>query len=78
MYTRFSDEILVWEKRNCMRLIVAALILTIASPAFAANRKSQCKSKCDSNYSFCMNRATTKQAKKACKSDRKGCKSGCH
>jgi hypothetical protein len=60
-----------------MRLTVAALILTIATPAFAASRKSQCKSRCDSNYQFCMNRATTKQSKKSCKADRKSCKSVC-
>jgi len=60
-----------------MRLIIAAVILSIASPAFAASRKSQCKSRCDSTYQFCMNRARTKQQKKSCKADRKTCKSTC-
>ncbi|HLH39949.1 MAG TPA: hypothetical protein VKX39_12435 [Bryobacteraceae bacterium] len=60
-----------------MRLFAAVVVLSLASPVFAASRKAQCKNRCDANYQFCMNRATTKQAKKSCKADRKSCKSGC-
>jgi hypothetical protein len=59
-----------------MRLMIAVLILSV-TPGFAASRKAQCKNRCDSSYSFCMNRARTKQARKSCKADRKSCKSGC-
>jgi len=61
-----------------MRLTIAALILALAAPAVdAASSKAQCKNRCDSNYQFCMNRATTKNAKKSCKQDRKTCKGSC-
>jgi len=61
-----------------MRLAIAALILAVAAPsAHAASKKAQCKNRCDSNYQFCMNRSTTKQAKKSCKADRKNCKGTC-
>ena len=61
-----------------MRFILAALILTIAIPeAEAAGTKAVCKNHCDSNYGMCVNRATTKNARKSCKTDRKLCKSGC-
>jgi len=61
-----------------MRLTIAALILTVAIPeAQAAGDKGQCKSRCDSSYQFCLNRATTKNAKKSCKVDRKNCKKTC-
>jgi len=60
-----------------MRFSIAALILAVSMPAFAASRKAQCKNRCDSSYQFCVNRATTKQAKKSCKVDRKNCKGQC-
>lgn len=61
-----------------MRLTIATLILTIAIPeAQAKGDKGQCKSRCDSSYQFCLNRTTTKQAKKSCKLDRKLCKKTC-
>jgi len=61
-----------------MRLFIATLILAVAGPAAqATSHKGQCKNRCDSNYQFCMNRATTKQARKSCKVDRKNCKGSC-
>ncbi len=61
-----------------MRLAIALLILALAAPsAHAASKKAQCKKRCDSNYDFCMNRATTKQAKKSCKADHKSCRGTC-
>jgi len=60
-----------------MRFLIASLILAVAAPAAHARDKGQCKNRCDSNYQWCANRATTKQAKKACKADRKTCKSSC-
>ena len=60
-----------------MRFSIAALILAVSMPAFAANKKGQCKNRCDTNYQFCLNRSTTKQAKKSCKTDRKNCKGTC-
>jgi hypothetical protein len=60
-----------------MRFTIAALILAVSMPAFAADKKGQCKNRCDSSYQFCVNRATTKQAKKSCKVDRKNCKGQC-
>jgi hypothetical protein len=60
-----------------MRFIVAALILTVAIPEAFASGKGQCKTRCDSSYQFCVNRSTTKQARKSCKVDRKLCKRTC-
>ena len=61
-----------------MRLMLAAVILFAAVPqADAAGNKGQCKTRCDSTYQFCLNRATTKAAKKSCKIDHKSCKTGC-
>jgi len=61
-----------------MRLILAALVVCIALPeADGAGNKAQCKNRCDSNYQFCLNRATTKAARKSCKADRKLCYSTC-
>jgi hypothetical protein len=65
-----------------MRIKIAlpllALIFATAVPeADAKINKGQCKNRCDSNYQFCMNRSTTKQAKKSCKVDRKNCKGNC-
>ncbi len=60
-----------------MRLIVATLILAVASPAWAGKNTATCKSHCDSNYQFCMSRAVSKAAKRACKADRKTCKGSC-
>jgi hypothetical protein len=61
-----------------MRLMIATLILSVAAPAFAGGKNpGGCKSRCDSNYQFCVSRAVTKNAKKSCKADRKTCKSQC-
>ena len=61
-----------------MRFLIASLILTIGSPAYAGGRNTDaCKNRCDSNYQFCTSRAVTKAAKKSCKVDRKACKSQC-
>ena len=61
-----------------MRLIIAAVMLSVSVPgAEAAPKKGDCKDRCDSIYQFCVNRATTKQAKKSCKVDRKSCKHVC-
>jgi hypothetical protein len=61
-----------------MRFLVASLILSIGTPAFAGRKNTDaCRSRCDTNYQFCMSRAVTKNAKKTCKVDRKACKSQC-
>ncbi len=61
-----------------MRFLVASLILSIGTPAFAGTKNiDACKSRCDSNYQFCSSRAVTKNAKKSCKADRKVCRSQC-
>ena len=61
-----------------MRLIIAVLVLSVCPPLMkAASKKGECKNRCDSSYQFCLNRSTTKQAKKACKLDRKTCKRTC-
>lgn len=60
-----------------MRVTIATLILSLAAPVWAGKNIDACKSHCDSNYQFCMSRAVTKAAKKACKNDRKSCKSQC-
>jgi len=63
-----------------MRLILAALIVAFVIPeaeAEAGGGKAECKNRCDSTYQYCLARAGTKQARKACKVDRKLCKSGC-
>ena len=61
-----------------MRFVIAGLILTLGLPAAeAAGRKGQCKNQCDAQYQFCLNRSTTKQARKSCKPGRKTCKGQC-
>jgi hypothetical protein len=61
-----------------MRLIIAVVVLSVMIPAAEAkNVRAECKNRCDSSYQFCLNRATTKQAKKACKTDRGKCKNVC-
>ena len=60
-----------------MRLIFAVLIVCLGAPEIEAKDKAQCSNRCDSTYQFCVSRATTKQAKKSCKADRKLCKSYC-
>lgn len=60
-----------------MRFLIASLILAVGTPAFAGKNVGACKSRCDSNYQFCVSRAVTKNAKKSCKVDRKACKSQC-
>lgn len=58
-----------------MRFGIAGLLLAVMLPA--AEAKSQCKSRCSGQYSFCLKRATTKQARKGCKATRKTCKKQC-
>lgn len=60
-----------------MRFGIAGLLLAVMLPAAEASPKSQCKNRCSGQYSFCLKRATTKQAKKGCKATRKACKKGC-
>jgi hypothetical protein len=60
-----------------MRFLVASLILSIGTPAFAGKNSDACKSRCDTNYQFCVSRAVTKNAKKSCKADRKACRGQC-
>lgn len=59
-----------------MRLTLAVLILMVSPLSFGRD-KGVCKDRCGSNYQFCMNRATTKQAKKSCKADLKTCRHSC-
>jgi hypothetical protein len=61
-----------------MRFVIATLVLMVALPeADAASRKGQCKNQCDTQYRFCLNRSTTKQARKSCKTLRGSCKGSC-
>jgi hypothetical protein len=60
-----------------MRLIASLIVLMIVPLAEAKSPKAQCKNRCDVNYDFCLKRATTKMAKKACKTDHKICKNSC-
>jgi hypothetical protein len=58
-------------------LVNLSLLGALGTPAFAGKNPGACKSRCDSNYQFCVSRAVTKNAKKSCKADRKSCKSQC-
>jgi hypothetical protein len=61
-----------------MRFAIAGLLLAMTLPAAnARNYKKECKDHCVSQYKFCLNRSTTKGARKACKAERKVCKSHC-
>jgi hypothetical protein len=63
-----------------MRALLAVLILSVALPAYGADKKSPkaaCSTRCSSNYQFCLNRSTTKNGKKSCKADHKTCKKQC-
>lgn len=66
-----------------MRLLISSLVTLsllgpLDTPAFAGGKNpGACKSRCDTNYQFCVSRAITKAAKKSCKADRKTCKSQC-
>jgi hypothetical protein len=63
-----------------MRIAAVGLILGLALPAWAADKtppKEQCTDRCATNYEFCQNRATTKDARKACKVNKKACKKQC-
>ena len=60
-----------------MRFAIAGLMLALALPAAAKSPKSQCKDRCSTMYDFCQKHAITKQARKACKSEKKGCKGQC-
>jgi len=58
-------------------LVTLSLLGPLDTPAFAGKNPGACKSRCDTNYEFCVSRAVTKAAKKSCKADRKTCKSQC-
>jgi|HubBroStandDraft_6_1064221.scaffolds.fasta_scaffold93738_3 hypothetical protein len=61
-----------------MRFLIAALVLLTAAPAVdATSVKAQCKNRCQVNYKFCLNRATTKKGKAQCKVERKSCHGTC-
>ncbi len=61
-----------------MRFIVATLILSLGMPiADAAGSKGACRNRCASMYQFCLNRSTTKAARKSCRVDFKNCKGQC-
>ena len=61
-----------------MRLVIIALVLGLTLPmADAAGSKATCTNRCDSMYQFCLKNARTKQARAACKKDRKTCKGQC-
>jgi hypothetical protein len=63
-----------------MRLLSLGIMLCLALPAWGGTqkpRKQVCGEKCDSDYGFCQTRATTKDARKACKTNRKNCKKQC-
>jgi len=62
-----------------MRFTIAFLILGLALPtADAGGSKAACRNRCDSMYQFCLNRSTTKAARKSCKADFKNCKGQCN
>ena len=62
-----------------MRFAIGGLLLLTSLPAIGANTgpRGQCKSRCDSSYNFCLNRSILKNARKACKTERKACKKTC-
>jgi hypothetical protein len=61
-----------------MRFLIAGLLLASYLPlAGAPTQKAQCKTRCSTEYDFCVKRSTTKQARKACSVYRKNCKNGC-
>jgi len=61
-----------------MRLVIAALTLTLAVPLADAGSKPGCSNHCDSTYASCLNHAKTKQARKACKTNHKNCQVVCN
>jgi hypothetical protein len=60
-----------------MRVYLAAAILTALTLAAAPSQQRQCKSSCDVNYNFCMERAIGKLGHKQCRANRASCKRGC-
>jgi hypothetical protein len=61
-----------------MRFLIAALVFLMAVPAGDAKSvKSQCMDRCQVNYKFCLNRATTKNGQRQCKAERKNCHGTC-
>jgi hypothetical protein len=61
-----------------MRFLIAALVLLTALPvADAKSVKAQCTDRCQVNYKFCLNRATTQKGKSQCKVERKNCHGTC-
>ncbi len=61
-----------------MRFLIATLVLLTAVPAGDAKSvKAQCTDRCQVNYKFCLNRATTQKGKIQCKVERKNCRGTC-
>lgn len=61
-----------------MPYLISALMLLLAIPAGEAkSSKSQCQSRCDTNYKFCLNRALTNRGKSQCKAEHKICRRTC-
>ena len=60
-----------------MRVYLAVLILMALTLTAAPSRQAQCKSHCDVDYNFCMQRAIGKLGHKTCRANRSNCKKGC-
>ena len=63
-----------------MRLATIGLILCLALPAWATGKKpprQQCTDRSETDYQFCQTRAATKDARKACKVNKKNAKRQC-
>jgi hypothetical protein len=61
-----------------MRFLIAGLLLAASLPLVGApDQKSQCKSRCSTQYDFCMKTSRTKQMRKNCAIAQKNCKKGC-
>jgi len=62
-----------------MRFAIALVILAMTLPAVeAANSpKGVCKDRCGNQYRFCLKNASTKQARKSCRTTRGHCKGQC-
>jgi hypothetical protein len=62
-----------------MRYLIAAVVFFAAIPAGEATppSKAQCKSRCQTQYEFCLKRSLTKRAKASCKLDRNRCHGTC-
>jgi len=63
-----------------MRMVTLGMILGLAIPAWAGDKrppKQVCGDRCSSTYEFCQARASTKDARKSCKINRKNCQKQC-